>query len=124
MNSLKALHDQNQAVWLDLVARSYIADGHLRKLVEEDGLRGATSNPAIFEEAIAHSDEYDCSLRSAETQADAAVITLCEELAIGDIRHAADVLRPLYDATDGDLKAGDVAAGLAECETAIRRALA
>ena len=124
MNSLKALHDQNQAAWLDFVARSYIADGHLKKLPDEDGLRGVTSNPAIFEKAIAHSDEYDSSLRSAKTQADASVITLFEGLAIGDIRHAADVLRPLYDATDGDLKAGDVAAGLAECETAIRRALA
>ena len=48
MNPLKALQDQGQAVWLDFVARGFIADGHLKKLVEEDGLRGVTSNPAIF----------------------------------------------------------------------------
>jgi transaldolase / glucose-6-phosphate isomerase len=101
MNPLKALQDQGQAVWLDFVARGFIADGHLKKLVEEDGLRGVTSNPAIFEKAIAHSDEYDTSLRSAEAGADVPVIALFEQLAIEDIRNAADVLRPVYDATDG-----------------------
>ncbi|ACS39702.1 bifunctional transaldolase/phosoglucose isomerase [Methylorubrum extorquens] len=101
MNPLKALQDQGQAVWLDFVARGFMADGHLKKLVEEDGLRGVTSNPAIFEKAIAHSDEYDTSLRSAEAGADVPVIALFEQLAIEDIRNAADVLRPVYDATDG-----------------------
>lgn len=99
-NPLKALHDQGQAAWLDFVARGFIADGHLRKLVE-DGLTGVTSNPAIFEKAIAHSDEYDGSLRQAEHQADISVITLFERLAIEDIRAAADVLRPVYEATKG-----------------------
>ena len=100
-NPLRALQDQGQAVWLDFVASGFIADGHLRKLVEEDGLRGVTSNPAIFEKAIAYSDEYDSSLRSAESQADLPVTRLFEQLAIKDIQHAADVLRPFYDASGG-----------------------
>ncbi|PZR87673.1 MAG: transaldolase [Stutzerimonas stutzeri] len=101
MNPLRGLQDQGQAVWLDFLARGFIADGHLKELVEEDGLRGVTSNPAIFEKAIAHSDEYDSSLRRAEGEADLPVMTLFEQLAIEDIRNAADVLRPVYDATGG-----------------------
>lgn len=101
MNPLEALHDQGQAAWLDFVSRGYIADGRLKKLVEEDGLSGVTSNPAIFEKAIAHSEEYDGALRGAEAGADMSVMTLFERLAIEDIRHAADVLRPVYDETDG-----------------------
>jgi transaldolase / glucose-6-phosphate isomerase len=100
-NPLKDLQDQGQAVWLDYVARGFIADGDLQKLVVQDGLKGVTSNPAIFEKAVAQSDEYDTFLKSAETEADVSVITLFERLAIDDIRHAADVLRPVYDATDG-----------------------
>ena len=99
MNPLKALHaEQGQAVWLDFVARGFIAKGELKRLVEEDGLRGVTSNPAIFEKAIGHSDEYDDALRQA---GDRRVIDLYEGLAIADIQAAADVLRPVYDASGG-----------------------
>ena len=55
MNALKALQDHGQAVWLDFVARGFIAKGGLKKLVDEDGLRGVTSNPSIFEQAIGNS---------------------------------------------------------------------
>ena len=103
MNALKALHDeQDQAVWLDFVARGFIAKGELKALVERDGLRGVTSNPAIFEKAIGASDEYDGAIKSALTeQGDARVIDLYEGLAVEDIRNAADVLRPVYEASDG-----------------------
>ena len=67
MNALKALHDeQDQAVWLDFVARGFIQKGELKRLVERDGLRGVTSNPSIFEKAIGHSDEYDASIKAVQ----------------------------------------------------------
>jgi transaldolase/glucose-6-phosphate isomerase len=102
MNALKALHDeQDQAVWLDFVARGFIQKGELKRLVEEDGLRGVTSNPSIFEKAIGHSDEYDASLKAVQETGDSRVIDLYEGLAIADIQAAADVLRPVYEASDG-----------------------
>ena len=103
MNALKALHtEQDQAVWLDFVARGFIAEGRLKALVEEDGLRGVTSNPAIFEKAIGSSSEYDPALKEAQGADDHRVIDLYEGLAIADIQNAADVLRPVYEASDGD----------------------
>ncbi|AWN37022.1 bifunctional transaldolase/phosoglucose isomerase [Methylobacterium radiodurans] len=102
MNALKALHaEQDQAVWLDFVARGFIAKGELKALVERDGLRGVTSNPAIFEKAIGHSDEYDASLKAVMEQGDSRVIDLYEGMAVEDIQNAADVLRPVYEASDG-----------------------
>ncbi|MGH1575378.1 bifunctional transaldolase/phosoglucose isomerase [Methylobacterium sp. P31] len=102
MNALKALHDeQDQAVWLDFVARGFVQKGELKQLVERDGLRGVTSNPSIFEKAIGHSDEYDSSLRSVQETGDSRVIDLFEGLAIADIQAAADVLRPVYESSDG-----------------------
>ena len=103
MSSLKALHtQQDQAVWLDFVARGFIAKGELKALVERDGLRGVTSNPAIFEKAIGSSDEYDPALKAAlDEQGDARVIDLYEGLAVEDIRAAADALAPVYEASDG-----------------------
>ncbi len=99
MNPLKTLHaEQDQAVWLDFVARGFVQDGGLKRLVDEDGLRGVTSNPAIFEKAIGHSDEYDDAIKAAGDQR---VIDLYEGLAIADIQAAADVLRPVYEASGG-----------------------
>ncbi len=102
MNPLKALHaEQDQAVWLDFVARGFIAKGELKMLVERDGLRGVTSNPSIFEKAIGDSDEYDDALKRAEHEGDRSVIDLYEGLAIADIQAAADVLRPVYEESGG-----------------------
>ena len=102
MNALKALHtEQDQAVWLDFVARSFIAEGKLKALVENDGLRGITSNPSIFEKAIGASNEYDGALKAVQATGDSRVIDLYEGLAIEDIQNAADVLRPVYEASDG-----------------------
>ena len=99
VNPLRHLHDFGQAVWLDFLSRRFIAEGGLKKLIEQDGLTGVTSNPSIFEKAIAGSDDYDSSLKSAETSGDCDVMALYERLAIEDIRQAADALRPVYDAT-------------------------
>jgi len=99
LSPLKHLHDYGQAVWLDFLARRFIADDGLKKLVEQDGVTGVTSNPSIFEKAIGGSTDYDASLKAAESTGDFDVMALYERLAIEDIRHAADALRPVYHAT-------------------------
>jgi len=100
VNPLKQLNDYGQVVWLDFLARHFIAEGSLTKLVEHDGLTGVTSNPSIFEKAIAGSADYDFSLKAIEAESDCDVMAIYERLAIEDIQHAADVLRPVYDATE------------------------
>ena len=99
VSPLKRLHDCGQAVWLDFLARRFVSEGGLEKLIEQDGLTGLTSNPSIFERAIGGSADYDSAMKAAETQGDLDVTVLYEKLAIEDIQHAADVLRPVYDAT-------------------------
>jgi transaldolase/glucose-6-phosphate isomerase len=98
-NPLERLHEYGQAVWLDFLARRFIAEGGLKELVEQDGLTGVTSNPSIFEKAIAGSADYDSTLSAVETEGDCDVMALYERLAVEDIRHAADALRPVYEAT-------------------------
>src|SRR3984893_10744166 len=100
MSPLERLHDYGQAVWLDFLARRFIAEGGLEKLIDQDGLTGVTSNPSIFEKAIAGSADYDSSLNAVETQGDCDVMALYERLAIADIQNAADALRPVYEATE------------------------
>jgi transaldolase/glucose-6-phosphate isomerase len=98
-NPLKMLHNQGQAVWLDFLSRRFLAEGGLKNLIANDGLTGVTSNPSIFEKAIAESKDYDASLR--EDRADLDVMALYEHLAIADIRSAAGDLRPVFDRTQG-----------------------
>jgi transaldolase/glucose-6-phosphate isomerase len=100
-NPLKTLHREGQVVWLDFLSRRFLAENGLRRLVEEDGLTGVTSNPSIFEKAIAESQNYDASLRSAEESRDLGVMALYEHLAIADIQRAAEDLRPVFVATGG-----------------------
>ncbi|ABD89205.1 bifunctional transaldolase/phosoglucose isomerase [Rhodopseudomonas palustris] len=102
MNPVKALEQHGQAVWLDFLARGFIAKGDLKKLIDVDGVKGVTSNPSIFEKAIGSSDEYDGAIGSALNGGDRPVIDLYEALAVEDIQHAADVLRPVYDKYDGN----------------------
>src|SRR4051812_44922419 len=97
MNPVKALQAHGQAVWLDFLARGFIVKGDLKKLIDSDGVRGVTSNPSIFEKAIGSSDEYDGAIGKALTHGDRPVSELFEHLAVEDIQHAADVLRPVYD---------------------------
>ncbi len=101
MNPVKALETHGQAVWLDFLARGFVAKGDLKKLIDTDGVKGVTSNPAIFEKAIGSSDEYDGDIAKALKQGDRAVADLFEAVAVEDIQNAADVLRPVYDETRG-----------------------
>jgi transaldolase/glucose-6-phosphate isomerase len=103
MNPVKALENRGQSVWLDFLARGFVAKGDLKKLIDTDGVKGVTSNPSIFEKAIGSSDEYDGAIGKALKSGDRPVAELFEQLAIEDIQHAADVLRPVYD----QLKGGD-----------------
>ena len=122
-NPLRALQVFGQSVWLDYIRRSLITSGELRRLIEEDGLRGVTSNPAIFEKAIAGSSDY-ADILEAPGAASMDATSLYEKLAIRDIQDAADLLRPVYDETgrrDGyvslevsPLLAADTAGTLAE----------
>lgn len=97
--TLHRLAAAGQAAWLDFIRRSFIQDGGLARALEQ-GIRGVTSNPAIFEKAIAGGTEYDDQLRSL-VGAGANADTIYEALALDDIRAACDLLRPLYDDTDG-----------------------
>ena len=98
-NPLERLHDYGQAVWLDFLSQRFIAEGRLTNLIVHDGLTGVTSNPSIFEKAIAGSADYDSLLNAVEAEGDCSVMSLYERLAVADIRHAADALRPVYEAT-------------------------
>jgi transaldolase/glucose-6-phosphate isomerase len=100
-NPLASLRDYGQAPWLDFLARGFIAQGGLEKLMQHDGLTGVTSNPSIFEKAIAGSAEYDFSLQDLLRAGDLDVMTLYERLAIEDIRHAGEVLQPVFAAGKG-----------------------
>jgi transaldolase/glucose-6-phosphate isomerase len=102
MNPLKALQIEGQSIWLDYIRRSLMTSGELNKLIEEDGLRGMTSNPTIFEKAINGSADYDESLRRLlEKDPHADIKNLYEALAIDDIQMATDILRPIYDESNG-----------------------
>lgn len=98
MASLEAFAACGQSIWLDFIRRSFMTSGDLQRLIDL-GLRGITSNPAIFEKAIARSDDYHADLASASDAA--APEAIYEEIAIRDIRTAADHLRPVFDRTDG-----------------------
>jgi transaldolase len=99
-NPLKELEKIGQSVWLDYIRRDLIAGGGLKRLVEEDGLRGMTSNPAIFEKAISECHDYDADIRTmALVGMDEK--TIYETLSRRDVQDAADEFRPLYDRTDG-----------------------
>jgi transaldolase len=100
MNSLKQLGNFGQSIWLDYIRRDLITSGEFQRLVEDDGVHGVTSNPTIFDKAIAAGTEYDdalSSLLAADPDSDA--FTLFEKLEIEDLRMAADILRPVYDQT-------------------------
>jgi len=101
MNPLRALGQHGQSVWLDYIRRHLITSGELQRLIDEDGLTGVTSNPAIFEKAIAGSSDYTASLAAHANGGTCEPKVLYEALAIEDIRLAADVLHPVYERTGG-----------------------
>ena len=100
-NPLLQLGEVGQAVWLDFIDRKILETGGLKRLIEQDGLKGVTSNPSIFEKAIGEGPDYDDRLRAFLAGGRAEAAEVYEHLAIGDIRDAADQLRPVYDRTGG-----------------------
>ena len=100
MNPLYRLRDFGQSVYVDEIRRPWFEDGTLRDLIERDGLRGVTSNPAIFQKAIADTTEYDDQVAHlARGGMDAGAIY--EALVVDDIARAADLFRPQWDASEG-----------------------
>jgi transaldolase len=102
MNPLLALNQRDQFVWLDHISRSLITGAVLHRLIKEDGLGGVTSNPTIFDKAIAGSADYDAELhRALDAERNISNRALAEGLIVRDIQLAADVLRPVYDRSAG-----------------------
>ena len=101
MGTLNDLSAAGTAVWLDFVDRKFLDEGGLKRLVDEDGATGVTSNPSIFEKAMGHGEAYDDALAEFDrANPDAPAMARYEHLAIQDIRAAADTLRPVYDRLD------------------------
>ena len=98
-NPVKELLNYGQSMWLDYIRLDLITSGKLKTMIEEDGLRGMTSNPSIFEKAIAESSLYDDILKSLATRSDLDATGRFELIAIRDIQDAADVLRPVYESS-------------------------
>ena len=99
-NPLKRIQQFGQNIWLDFIRRKMLLSGELKRLIDEDGIRGVTSNPAIFEKAIAGSSDYDdaietLALKGLSTEA------IYTALTVEDVQMTADLLRPLYDSSDG-----------------------
>src|SRR3972149_5945845 len=98
-NPLLEIQSYGQSIWYDYIRRGLIISGELQKLIDEDGLRGVTSNPSIFEKAIAGSTDYNNALKALEKQKDMEAKSLYEYLAINDIQDAADVMSSVYEKT-------------------------
>ena len=98
-NPLKALLNYGQSMWLDYIRRDLLTTGKLKQMIDNDGLRGMTSNPSIFEKAIGDSSLYDDMLKSLAARSDLDATGRYELLAIRDIQDAADILRPVYESS-------------------------
>jgi transaldolase/glucose-6-phosphate isomerase len=96
-NPLKQLLSYGQSMWLDYIRRDLFTTGKLKQMIADDGLRGMTSNPSIFEKAIADSSLYDDQLKSLAGQQNLDATGRYEQIAIRDIQSAADTLRPVYE---------------------------
>jgi transaldolase len=101
MNRLQALHNAGVSIWLDTLSRELLDSGDFGKLIANCAVTGATSNPTIFAKAITGSDRYDDQLRATVASGTRDTQELFFELALEDIRRAADLLRPAYDDSDG-----------------------
>jgi transaldolase len=100
-NTLRKLETFGQSIWLDYIRRDLITNGELLLLIENDGLGGMTSNPAIFQKAIAESNIYDADIRKMASEKKD-VNAIYEAISQHDVQKAADVFRPLYEKTNGD----------------------
>ena len=129
-NPLVELAKAGQSIWYDQMERRLITTGSLKKMIDEDDLRGMTSNPTIFEKAIGGSEDYEAQLRQLAA-ANKSREEIFDELAIKDIGDAADIFRPVYDKTNGEdgfisievnpLLASDTAGTLAEAKRLFKR---
>jgi transaldolase len=95
-NKVKQIHEFGQSIWLDFIDRDIISSGKLQKLIDEDGVRGVTSNPAIFEKAISSSSDYDTDIKELGKTVEKTE-DLFFEVAVKDIQKAADLFDPLYN---------------------------
>jgi len=100
MNALQQLRNYGQSPWIDDLHRQLVTDGGLQRLID-GGVCGLTTNPAIFEKAIAHSNEYDAAIRELVRQGDS-VAEVYQTLTVEDVQHAADLFRPLYNQSGGE----------------------
>ena len=100
-NRLRELERYGQSVWYDSLRRGLITSGELTRFVVEDGLKGLTTNPAIYEKAISGSHDYDAELVALLPRSDLDAKRIYEQLAVHDIQAAADLLRPVHDAAGG-----------------------
>jgi transaldolase len=99
-NKLREIEALGQSIWIDNLNRDLLDDGTMRNLIEHDGITGVTSNPTIFEKGMGHSERYDDAFREIAAETDDTQ-EIFEKLALGDIRDAADLFRPTFDATGG-----------------------
>src|ERR1700723_4065770 len=99
-NPLKELLNYGQSMWLDYIRRDLFTTGKLKQMIADDGLRGMTSNPSIFEKAIGESSLYDDILKSLAARPDLDTTARYEQIAIRDIQDAADILRPVYQSSN------------------------
>src|ERR687887_614310 len=98
-NPLRELARYGQSVWYDSLRRGLLVSGELRRYIEEDGLAGLTTNPAIYEKAIAETRDYDAELSALLLRRDLDAKAIYEQLAVHDIQAAADMLRPVHERT-------------------------
>ena len=100
VNATQKLHELGQSLWLDNISRSLLTSGTLRRYIQEFSVSGLTSNPTIFDHALKNSHAYDDAIRQ-EMQEGKSGEALFFELALEDLRQAADLFRPIHDQTDG-----------------------
>ncbi|HYK92719.1 MAG TPA: bifunctional transaldolase/phosoglucose isomerase [Thermoplasmata archaeon] len=102
MSAIEDLRAQGQSIWLDYIRRSLLTGGKLAELIRTEGVTGVTANPTIFEKAIAGSSDYDSAIAAeVRKRPEIPLPELYERLAVADVQQAADILRPVYDRTDG-----------------------
>src|SRR5947209_16600155 len=99
-NSLQRLHAAGQSIWLDFIDRAILRNGDLQRRIRDDALTGMTSNPSIFEKALAEGTEYDDQIQSAD--GDFTGMELFELIATTDVRTACDAFAPVYEQTHGN----------------------
>src|SRR5690242_4471902 len=100
MNATRALQDLGQSLWLDSITRDMVDNGTLRRYIDDFSVTGLTSNPTLFDEAIGGSTAYDHDIREKSAAAKSAE-ALFIDLALDDLRRAADLFRPVFDRTGG-----------------------